>query len=334
MNVTIKDIAKLAGVSINTVSRALNNKGDVNPKTKERIIRIAKEMDYTPNVLAQSLKSKRSHVIGVIVTNIANPFYGEILRVSEQIARRHDYFLMVFNTEEDKKKEREALNLLKARHIDGLLITPVTADEDTIQFLKDIGLPFVIMNRDPEISEQVDFVVNDNLKGSYLAVKHFYERGIRKIHYIAGPPNLHTVGQRILGCRQAIEEFSSQEEMELKIHNISLSMMDCYEKTKEIISTTRGERIGIFAYNDNLAIGAMKAIQESGLSIPQDIALIGHDDIRYASMLGVPLTTIRQSSTAIGEKSALILMDKINNPRKKSYQKVILEPELIIRKST
>lgn len=334
MNITIKDIARLAGVSINTVSRALNDKADVNPQTKEKIKRIAHEMNYTPNSLAQGLKSKRSQVLGVVVTNIDNPFYGEIIREVESVARKHDYYLMLCNTSEDRQKELEALTLLKSR-VDGVLITPVTADEETVQFLQDINLPFVILNRVPVNSSNVDYVVTDNIKGAYLAIKHFQEKAIQTVHFIAGPKNLYTVNQRYEGCMKAIHEIPSSEKLSLITHHIPLSMNACYEKTMEILEVKPKNKIGIFAYNDNLAIGAMKAIREKGYRIPEDIALMGYDDIRYASMLEVPLTTIRQSGAEIGERGATILIENIQTIKKrKTSSSVILEPELIVRGST
>jgi DNA-binding LacI/PurR family transcriptional regulator len=162
-----------------------------------------------------------------------------------------------------------------------------------------------------------------------------YERGIRCLHYIAGPKDLYTVNQRIEGCIKAKQELDSQDTLEIIIHHIPLSMMGCYEKTLEILQETRSVKTGIFAYNDNLAMGAMKAIRESGLRIPDDIALAGYDDIRYASMLEVPLTTIRQSSTEIGEQGATLLIDLIKDTKKqRTNRTVILEPELIVRGST
>lgn len=336
MKVTIKDVARVAGVSINTVSRALNGKADVNQNTKERILRIAKEMHYTPNQLAQGLKSDKTNVIGVVVTNIANPFYGELIRVVEDIARTHEYNLMLCNTSEDRNNEIEALTLLRSRRVDGVLITPVTADEQTIQFLDDIGMPYVIINRVPEKSENVNYVVSDSVRGAYLAVKHLHERGLRTVHYLAGPKNLYTVNQRIEGCRKAIDEMHEFGEMKLVMHHIPLSMNASYEEMKTVLAQKGPGPVGVFAYNDNLAIGAMKAIREMECSIPEDVALIGYDDIRYASMLEVPLTTIRQSSAEIGERGAELLIELIESKKKENAicKSVVLEPELIVRGST
>jgi len=189
----------------------------------------------------------------------------------------------------------------------------------------------VIINRQPEESEGVSFVVNDDEYGAYLGARHLCERGIKEIHYLGGPKNLYTVRQRIKGCQRATKEYPGTE---LVIHNMAITLGDSYEQTLRILDMCTGHRIGLFAYNDNMALGAMKAVREQGRKIPSEVALLGYDDILFSSMLDVPLTTIRQSSSEIGKKGSLILMKKLSI-KKGSYNKQeILEPELIIRSST
>lgn len=331
MKITIRDIAREAGVSMNTVSRALNGKDDVNEQTREKIEEIAKALNYTPNQFAKGLRSQKSNVIGVIVTNIANPFYSEIVKVAEGIARKHNYDLMLCNSSEDKKLEKHILSMMQSKFVDGILITPVNADPETIALLEDTQIPYVIINRQPEQGEGVSYVVNDDENGAYLGARHLCERGIREIHYLAGPLNLYTVRQRIKGCQRAITEYP---ETELIIHNMAITLVDSYEQTLQILDQYAGRRIGLFAYNDNMALGAMKAVRERGRKIPSEVALVGYDDILFSSMLDVPLTTIRQSSTEIGERGSRILMRKLDSKKGKYNKQEILEPELIIRSST
>lgn len=331
MKITIREIAKAAGVSMNTVSRAMNGKGDISEETKENIERIAKELNYIPNQFAKNLRSQKSNLIGVIVTNIANPFYAEIIKVAEGIARDNNYDLMLCNSSEDRILEKKILAMMKSKFVDGILITPVNADTDTLMLLNDTGIPYVIINREPESSEGISYVVNNDEGGAYLGARHLCERGIGEIHYLGGPKDMYTVKQRINGCKRAVAEYPGTE---LIIHNISISLDESYKKTLEIIEEARDRRIGIFAYNDNLAIGAMKAIRESGRNIPADVALVGYDDILFASMLEVPLTTIRQSSNEIGRRGANLLMAKLTKKKTGGVKHEILEPELIIRSST
>jgi LacI family transcriptional regulator len=331
MKITIKDIAREAGVSMNTVSRALNGKDDVNEQTREKIEEIAKALHYTPNQFAKGLRSQKSNVIGVIVTNIANPFYSEIVKVAEGIARKHNYDLMLCNSSEDKELERHILSMMQSKFVDGILITPVNADHETIALLEETSIPYVIINRQPEESEGVSYVVNDDENGAYLGAKHLCERGVKEIHYLAGPKNLYTVRQRIKGSQRATDEYPGTD---LIIHNMAITLGDSYEQTLKILDAFNGQRIGLFAYNDNMALGAMKAVRERGKKIPSEVALVGYDDILFASMLEVPLTTIRQSSTEIGEKGSMILMKKLSIKKGKYNKQEILEPELIVRSST
>lgn len=331
MNATIKDIAKAAGISNNTVSRALNNKEDVKPETRERVLRIAKEMNYVPNQFAKSLRLKKSNLIGIVVTNIANPFYGQIIKKAAEIARANGYNIMLFNSDEDKAIESDILQTLKSAVVDGLIIAPVTADENTVARIKNLGIPFVLINRQPEIDEGINYVVNNDIKGAYLAARHLCERGVKTIHYLAGPEILYTAKQRIKGCKKVLNEFPGTK---LIVHNIELTLDSSFEETQKILDRKENGKIGIFAYNDNLAIGSIRAITEKGLKMPSDIALIGYDDIFFASMLEVPLSTVRQSSTKIGRQGITLLLKNLDSKKKLPCEHIILEPELIIRSST
>lgn len=331
MKVTIKEIAELAGVSINTVSRALNGKEGVSKKTQAKVLQIAEELNYIPNQFAKGLKSKKSNLIGVVVTNVANPFYSEFVKVAEKTARKNGYHLILCNSDENAELENDLLKMLKSNRADGIIITPVRADHQTIEKLNDLNIPYVIANREPEEKRAVNFVINNNEEGGYIATKHLCERAVSEIHYIGGPSSLYTVRRRIFGCEKALKE---HQEVGLHIHSIELTMQACYEKTQEIIETIGEKRIGIFAYNDNLAIGAMKAIMEAGLEIPNQVALVGYDDILIAQMLGIPLTTVHQSSSEMAEKSTSILMERMQSEEEMPYENVVFEPHLVVRSST
>jgi LacI family transcriptional regulator len=330
VSITIKDIAKEAGVSINTVSRALNNKPDVNKLTRENILKIAERLQYTPNDLAKSLHLKKSGVVAVVVANIANPFYSQIIEACEAVAKKFRSTVMVCNSSEDPTQERDALRMLIAKRVDGILITPVKTDKNSIGFLRGTGLPFVLLNRHPKEGD-VDYVVGNNVKGAFLAVTHLLERGKRRIVYLAGPNHLNSVKERVKGCKSAVD--ASPHNPELHIQYTKLDMLESYEQTKKILSRMKLP-IGLFVYNDSMAMGAMKAVREAGLAIPQEVGVVGYDDIVYSSLLEVPLTTIRQPSYRIGEKATEILFDRIQSEHETVPQHVIFEPELMIRESS
>lgn len=329
--VTIREIADKSGFSINTVSRALNSKEDIAKATKDKIIKIANEMEYVPNKFAQGLRSHKSRLIGIIVTNIANPFYSEIIKKAENIARQAGYNIMLFNSGEDKQVERRILKDLEACLVDGIMITPVNADEETLGILNSIKIPYVIINRQPEYNNNINFIVNDDVKGASLAVAHLCSRGVKTIHYIGGPENLYTLRQRIEGCKLAIKDFPNTT---LKVHHIELKSEECYNETKKILAEPFEDKIGIFAYNDNLALGAMKAIRESKFNIPNKVSLVGYDNISLGNLLEIPLTTVSQSSSDIGKYGIEILLKNLKSKEDIPCKHIILSPELVIRSST
>ncbi len=329
--VTIREIAEKSGFSINTVSRALNGKEDIAKATQDKILEIAKEMEYVPNKFAQGLRSNKSRLIGIIVTNIANPFYSEIIKTAENIAREAGYNIMLFNSGEDKQVERRILKDLEACLVDGILITPVNADEETLGILNSIKIPYVIINRQPEYNENINFIVNNDVKGASLAVAHLCSRGVKTIHYIGGPENLYTLRQRIEGCKQAIKNFPGTT---FKVHHIDLKSEECYKETKKILSEPFNDKIGIFAYNDNLALGAMKAIREAKFNIPNKVSLVGYDNITLGNLLEIPLTTVSQSSSDIGKYGIEILIKNLKSKEDIPCEHIILSPELVIRSST
>lgn len=331
MKVTIKEIAELAGVSINTVSRALNGKEGVSKTTQAKVLKIAEELNYIPNQFAKGLKSKKSHLIGVVVTNVANPFYSEFVRVAEKTARKNGYHLILCNSDEDAKLENDLLIMLKSNRADGIIITPVRADHETIERLDDLNIPYVIANREPEEKQAVNFVINNNEEGGYIAAKHLCEKKVSEIHYIGGPSSLYTVRRRIFGCEKALKE---HHDVDLHIHSIDLTMHACYEKTQEILEGIGDKRIGIFAYNDNLALGAMKAILEAGIKIPDQVALVGYDDILISEMLSIPLTTVHQSSSEMAERSTSLLIERMKSEEDAPFENVVFQPHLVVRSST
>ncbi|MGQ9631621.1 MAG: LacI family DNA-binding transcriptional regulator [bacterium] len=330
MGVTIKDIARAAGVSINTVSRALNDKPDVSSRTRERILRIAKQLDYSPNYLAKSLVSKQTRTLGVIVTDNANPFYAQVIKGIEDVARRKGYNIILCNSDENPEREAEALRLLREKRVDGILITPVQRGRRYISDLRGLGIPFVLLNRHSKVAK-TDYVINDNAYGASLAVGRLIEIGRRRIAYISGPPSVSSVRERLEGCRRALQD-RGLSPRNLIVKHTNLKMEDGYLSMKRLLNLS-SPPTGVFAYSDLLAIGAMKAIREEGLRIPEDIALVGYDDIEYAAFLEVPLTTVRQPRYRIGEEAANILIDKLEGKGSDDVKHIVLRPELIVRRS-
>jgi len=330
--ITIKDIAKELGVSINTVSRALNNKPDVSPITRDRILESANRLGYVPNTLARSLVAGETCTIGLICSDLVNPFYARIAQGVEETARSNGYTTIIASTNEDDITERQAVDLMRSKRVDGIVISPTQQSHDHISRLLQDHIPFILVNRHVE-EFQTAYVINNNQHGAYLAVQHLVSLGHKHITHITGPLRISSVKERINGYRQALQEKDIPFDPNLVIH--SDLTLECGYKTTLKLMKTKTPPSAIFAYSDHLAIGAIKAIRELGLSIPGDISLAGYDDIEYAQFLDIPLTTVRQPMYEIGQRAFnhLIEIIQLNDLNPKKHQE-ILEPELIIREST
>jgi len=332
LSVTIKDIAKQASVSINTVSRALNGKPDVNEETKKRIIEIAKRLNYVPNFLAKGLVTKNTKTIGVIISDNSNPFFAKIIKGIEDFARSEGYSIILCNTDEEYEKEEDAIYLLQQKQVDGFLITLTSTQKERIDVLKlkRAEIPFVLLNRHMD-NIMTDYVINDNIYGAYIAINHLVKLGYKRIGYISGPPQISSVRERLEGYRKALFENNIEFDNSL-IKESNLKMEDGTILMRELLEL-ENLPTAVFTYSDFLAIGVLKAIKEAELKIPEDIALVGYDDIEFSAFLEVPLTTVHQPRYRIGEKGARILINRIEGKGSKDLQQIILKPELVIRKS-
>jgi len=328
--VTIKDIAKIAGVSMNTVSRAFNNKPDISKETKERILKIAQELGYVKNFTASSLKQKESKIIGVVISDSANPFYAETLKGIEAAARKYGYQIILCNTERDYRIEKEMIRILIGRRVDGLIIGPVQTGYEDIKMLEDMKFPTVILGRHFEDIE-IDEIYNNEVKGGYLATKHLIERGRRKIVMLNGFLEISAARMRLEGYKKALFDYGIDfDESGVLIGDIDF--ISGYERTLDLIERKK-EFDAIFCYNDMIAFGAVKALREKGFKIPEDVSIVGYDDVLYSELIDPPLTTVRIKKYELGFEAMKMLMSRLKGRRKK-IKKVILDVELIVRKSS
>jgi LacI family transcriptional regulator len=330
MPTTIKDLASAANVSTNTVSRALNNKGEVKKETRDRILALAREMNYVPNQLARSLLHHRTKTIGVIVSDNSNPFYARQVRGVEDCTRFHGYNMILCNSDENPERESAALAILREKRIDGLLITPASTDGSFAASLPRYQLPMVLLNRATEDAD-VDYVKTDNVLGARLAVKRLLDRGCRRVCYLSGALRISSLRERLVGARQAMRDAGLSEDV-LHVIEIGSHVEDGYLQARSLLQgAVRPD--GLFAFNDTIAIGAMRAIREAGLRIPDDVAVVGYDDIEIASYLEISLTTVRQKRYELGWKGAELLISKLADREKHQPQHIEEAPELIIRES-
>ncbi len=330
-DVTLKDIAEEAGVSVTTVSRALNDKKDICPHTKERVLNIVNNMHYSPNAVARGLKLRRTRTIGAVISDISDPFFAPIVRGIEHTARHGGYNLIICDSNEDYETEKDELHTLMEQRVEGLLITPTQTRSEDIVRLKTRKIPFVLLCRHFDLEGlETDYVSTDDIKGAFSATKYLIERGHRKILFINGPTYVSSAKERLAGYKQASFEAGVVIDESL-IREGAITMEHGYRNMKNALKECP-RFTAVFAYSDFVALGITQALREADLRIPQDIAVVGYDDIDISSFLEVPLTTVRVPKYDLGVAGfkllARRLTGKVNYP-----QRVILPTELIIRKS-
>jgi len=331
---TIKDIAKIAKISPTAVSMALNDRPRIGSETRKKILRIAKELNYQPNYVARSLVIKRSHTIGLIITTILNPFYPELAKGVEDKAIELGYNIIVCSTNYDFKLEKYYINMLRSKGVDGIIFSSVEVNDPNIKPLVEDHFPFILVNRrihNRLIAKKINYIVLDNFLGGYMAMEHFLKLGHQRIAIIAGALNISTAVERTEGAKKSLRDYGVKLDPNLLVEcNFSKEL--AYHAAKKFLSM-KTPPTAIFAENDFMALGARESILDSGLKIPEDMALIGFDDIALTALKGVELTTITQKKYEMGSLAVKILIDKIKNKTSSTVNQIVLEPELVIRNS-
>ncbi|SJZ32816.1 transcriptional regulator, LacI family [Selenihalanaerobacter shriftii] len=330
MGVTIKDIAKESGVSITTVSRVLNDKPDVSSKTKEKVKEVIDRLGYKPSGVARGLVLQKTYTIGLIIPDISNPFFPEVARGIEDKAKEMDYSVIFCNTDNDHLAEKEAIKLMKSKQVDGILLSLSIENKEELKKLEEDDFPVVQIDRKVPNSE-LPSVTIDNVLSAYNATEHLIQLGHTQIVHITGDLGTKTAQDRLKGFKKAINgsEISYKEEWILEG---DYSKESGYNLMKSLLKEPP-QPTAIFAANDLMAIGAYGAAYDLGLEIPEDISIVGHDDIDIASVIRPGLTTMVQPKYELGKKAAEILIDELE--RKNIDKKdEILQPKLIERDST
>lgn len=329
MRPTIKDVARKAGVSVKTVSRVLNNSPLVKDETRRRVLAAIDELDFHPNAAARSLVLHKSKSIGLVIADITNPFFPEIVRGAEDVANTHNYNVILCNTDEDPDKERAYFDLLLEKQVDGIILSGSRVESDEIIALAQKGVSIVVINHDIRHPRVGVVTVQDEEKG-YEAVCHLVNIGHRRIAYIAGSPRSSSHMQRFAGYKRALNDNGIPFEDALVVQ-ASPTIEGGFEGMRFLLD--RSPRpTAVFAYNDLQAIGAMEAIKQRGLAIPADVAVIGFDDIQLAAYTTPPLTTFRQPKYQMGQRAAEMLINMINRVAVRE-NRVVIEPQLVIRES-
>lgn len=327
--VSMKEVAATAGVSVGTVSNVLNAPEKVAPATVERVHTAIEQLGFVRNDAARQLRAGRSRCVGLVVLDIGNPFFSDVARAAEQRAAEHNLVVLLGSTDDDPDRERLYLETFDEQRVFGLLISPSSDDLDRLHALHSRGVPVVLVDRDGHGTPFSSVAVDDKA-GGRLAVQHLGGTGRRRIAFIGGPLSLHQIADRLTGARGAVQ--------------------DCPGATLALIETTAptvlagrkaGEQIAaaapadrpeaIFCANDLLAIGVLQALTMRGVRVPEDIALIGYDDIDFAESTIVPLSSIRQPSARIGSSAIDLLTAAAEGA---ATEHVSFQPTLVPRAST
>jgi LacI family transcriptional regulator len=329
MSVTIKDVAKSANVSIATVSRVLNNSNIVEEDTKNRVQEAIQELRYLPNNLGRSLSIKRTEAIGLILPDLFGEFFSEVIRGVDQTAQHHKYHLLVSSSHDDRKEVENALQMIRGR-VDGLIIMSADIDVQTINKNLPKSLPIVLLNC------QVDDVSYDSLNinnyyGAYQMVSHLISHGHKSISIIKGPVSNHDAEERLRGYRQALSDGKTQFDSELEYLG-DFSEASGYDAAMAILKK-KTRPTAIFAANDSMVIGALSAIQEAGVQVPEEIALAGFDDIPIVQFVKPSLSSVRVSINDLGVLAVNRLIQAIREKTKFIKQKTLVPVEVIPRES-
>ncbi len=325
--VTIKDVAKRAGVSVGTVSNVLNCLETVSTPVRKKVESAIKELGYHPSRIAASLPSKKTKNVGFIVPDVSSPFYSELIKGVSEDLESSGYQMYLCNSNNSLKRESEIINNLRSMWVDGIILVPVFDDERDKKFFNHLDKPVVILNRDLGNIGQ-DTVLFNNFSGGYKATKYLLERGHKDIVCLNGPQNSTSAIDRYKGWKKAMTEHAIHNEDFIFWGGFSVS------SGKKMMSEALARFScidAVFATSDLLAMGAIKTILKAGLKIPQDISIVGFGDIYICDFLNPPLTTIARPFKTVAEKAVEVLLDRIKNRGKPS--RIIIESRIEERES-
>lgn len=325
---TINDIARIAGVSKGTVSYVLNNKPGVSNEVREKILRIVEEFGYKPNKIAQALAGKKTNFIALVIPDISDVFYAKIIKGVEKTLSKNGFFLNLYSTHANPEKEHQVFDFLNSGFVDGIIVMAYHIEEKFIKKIINTGIPVVFI--DYPFDNNVYSVIVDNEEGGFKATEYLISLGHKRIAFIHGSKDAWDSDFRFKGYLKALEKYNIPFNEKL-ISRGDFTREGGYKAVKELLNSGE-EFTAIFCANDHMALGAIKALKEKELNIPEDISIIGFDNIEASALSNPPLTTIMQPIYQLGEMSAKILL-KLLSGEKLEQKKFLLKTQLIERKS-
>ncbi len=329
----IREVAKRAGVSLGTVSNVLNRPEIVAEETRQRVLQVIEEIGFVRNGSARQLRAGRSQHIGLVVLDVANPFFTEVARGVEDLANEKGYVVILCNSDDSVEKESHYLHVLTEQRTQGVLITPVQSDASYLQQLRQHGTAVVLLDR-PSRSKDLCSVSVDDVRGGELAAAHLLEQGHTCIGFVHGPLSIRQCADRRRGVLRAVKAAAlDPNQAIIDITTRAQNAREGEESVEKLLSAAT-RPTAVFCANDLLALGVMRGLIKRGISIPADMALVGYDDVEFASVLATPLTSIRQPKYELGRAATELLLDEANNPTTHEHKHIVYQPELIVRASS
>lgn len=334
MAIRMKDIARELGVSVVTVSKVLRNHGDISSETRERVLKRVKELGYRPNLAARALVTGRTCMVGLVVPDLVHPFFAQVAKGLSKVLRKKGYSLVISSSEEDPQLEQQEIEHLLARRVDVLVVASAQWTVESFRRIEEQRRPYVLIDR-KFVGLEANFVGVDDEEVGSLATGHLIEQGCRRIAHIRGP-RVSTAAGRLEGYRHALARHGLVMPREYTVAGPTGDEgadVVGYEVMQKLLRL-EPRPDSVFCYNDPTATGAMKAILEAGLRIPQDIAIIGCGNVHYSGLLRVPLSTVDQDSTGIGERAAKLALSLVESKTPVRPKTVLLHPTLVVRDSS
>jgi LacI family transcriptional regulator len=333
MAVSVRDVAVAASVSVGTVSNVLNRPSKVSPATVERVMQAIDDLGFVRNDAARQLRAGRSRSIGLVVLDVGNPFFAEVARGADARAAEDGMTVLLGNSDQREERESAYLELFLEQRVNGVLVTPSGEDLSLLDRLQSGGVPVVLVDREVPDSDFGSVAVDD-VEGGHLAVSHLTANGRRRIAFVGGPKTTRQVADRLEGARRAVDDTPGAT-LEV-IEMTALTVLQGREAGEAILARAPEDRPdAIFAANDLLAVGVLQALSlMADVRVPEDIALIGYDDIDFAAAAVVPLSSIRQPAHLIGYSAVDMLLKELEDPGGPHQRLVRFQPELVVREST
>ena len=329
---TIHDVAKLAGVAPITVSRVINNSGYVSDHVREKVNHAIEVLGYVPNILARSLKSKRTNTIALVFTDITNPFFNTMARGVEDSASNEGFNVIFCNTDESIDQERKYIHLLLQKQVDGILLVPADSRSESINFIKEQKTPLVVIDRSVP-NQDVDMVRGDSEGGAYQMTTYLIKLGHQRISILSGPKGVSTAEDRIKGYYRAMQEHKLEKYIDTHYGNFSRE--SGIETTRALFSQ-QVKPTALFAANNLIAVGALSVLRELALNVPDDVSVVSFDGIPEKLTVIPFLTTVNQPSYEIGRSATELLLSRIKAEKDfpKEWQQIIFPTNLVIRRSS